>query len=91
MALGSDATPIDAATEVTGGFGSLKAVLGAIPAVYSNREVRFRPPTQNSLPNASAGIRRHRRQYRNPALTYRRTGDTLRNKSRRRGRTEAAG
>jgi hypothetical protein len=44
MVLGSDATPIDVAMEATGGFGSLKAVLGAIPAVYSNREVRFRPP-----------------------------------------------
>ena len=49
MVLGSAATPIDAAMEAMGGFGSLKAVLGAIPAVHSNHEVRFRPPYSELL------------------------------------------
>ena len=39
--LGGIATPVDVATEATDGFGSLKAALGAIHAVYANREVRL--------------------------------------------------
>ena len=59
---GGAATLIDVTMEATGEFGTLKAVLGAIPAVYANREVRLRPPAQNSsLTNASAGIHHHRR------------------------------
>ena len=43
-ALGATTTLIDAAREPADGFGPLEAVLGAIPAVYTNREVRLRPP-----------------------------------------------
>jgi hypothetical protein len=35
---------IDVATEATNGFNSLKTALGALPAMYANREVRLRPP-----------------------------------------------
>ena len=53
----------DAAKEVTEGFGTLKVVLGSIPALYANFEVRLRPLAQNSsLTNASAGNRHHWKQ-----------------------------
>ena len=41
MVLAEAAIPIDAATEATGRFSSLKAALTAIPAVHANREVRL--------------------------------------------------
>lgn len=48
------------ATEAAGKFGPLKVVLGAIPAVYANREVRSRPSSRNPLLTRefSTGIRR---------------------------------
>ena len=41
--LGGAAIPVDTAREAIDGFGPLKAVLGAISAVYVNSEVRLRP------------------------------------------------
>ena len=38
--LGGAAVTVDAAREATDGFGPLKAVLGAIFAVYADYEVR---------------------------------------------------
>ena len=34
---------IDSARKVTEKFGALKAILGTIPAVYANFQVRLRP------------------------------------------------
>ena len=42
--LGAAAIPIYIATETAGGFGPLKAALGAIPAACANHEVRILPP-----------------------------------------------
>jgi len=39
---------LDVAEENAHGFGPLKAILGAISAIYVNYEVRLRPPVQNS-------------------------------------------
>jgi len=59
--LGGVTIDVDSARKVTERFGTLKAVLGAIPAVYANFQVRSRPFTQNYfLTNASAGNHRHR-------------------------------
>ena len=53
----------DAAREATEGFGLLKVILGSIPALYANLEVRLRPPAQiSSLTNASAGDHRRWKQ-----------------------------
>jgi hypothetical protein len=41
---GGVATPVDIETETTDVFGSLRVALGAIHAVYANREVRLRSP-----------------------------------------------
>ena len=54
--LGDATTGVDTANKVTEGFGTLKAVLGTIPAVYANFQVRSRPFVQSSfLTNAYAG------------------------------------
>jgi len=59
--LGGFIVDVDSARKVTERFGALKAVLGAIPAVYANFKVRSLPFTQNYfLMNASAGIHHHR-------------------------------
>ena len=43
--------------EAIGKFGPLRAVLGAIPAVYANREVRRKYPSQiPPLTNKFSGI-----------------------------------
>ena len=74
----------------TEGFGTLKVVLGSIPALYANFEVRLRPLAQSSsLTNASAGNRHHWKQNRRPPLTNGCIGGTVCNTSRRRARTEA--
>ena len=39
--LGGVTSDVNAAEEVTEGFGSLKVVLGSIPAVYANFKVRL--------------------------------------------------
>ena len=80
----------DAAKGTTEGFGTLKVVLGSIPALYANFEVRLRPPAQHtSLTNASAGSHRRWKQNRRPPLAYGRIRGTFCNASRRRGRAEA--
>ena len=38
--LGDVTVGVDDAKKVTEGFGTLKAVLGAVPAVYANFQVR---------------------------------------------------
>ena len=38
------AASIDVATDDTGGFSSLKAALGAIPAAYADHKVCLQPP-----------------------------------------------
>ena len=54
--LGDVTVGFDAAKKVTEGFGALKAVLGTIPAVYANFQVRLRTFAQSSfLINAYAG------------------------------------
>ena len=40
-------TLLEGATDATEGFGPLKVVLGAIPAIYANREVCIQPSAQN--------------------------------------------
>ena len=60
-------------------FGPLKVVLGAIPAVYANREVRSQPPSRN-YPLTKAflpEIRRCGKQDRSPPLTYSCIGRTV--------------
>ena len=80
----------DAAKEAAEGFGPLKVVLGSIPALYANLEVRLRPPAQSSsLTNASAGNHRRWKKNRRPALTYGRIGGTFCHAPRRRARAEA--
>ena len=73
----------DAAKEAAGTFGPLKVVLGAIPALYANSEVRLRSPTQNtSLTNTSAGNHHHWGKNRRPPLTCGRIGGTFCHASR---------
>ena len=80
----------DAAKGTTEGFGTLKVILGSIPALYANFEVRLRPPAQhNSLTNAFAGNHRRWKQNRRPSLAYSRIRGTFCNASRRCGRAEA--
>jgi len=70
---------VDATREVTERFGTLKAVLGAIPARYANFQVSLWPFTRcSSLTSVSAGSRRHREQDRRPPLTYSCSGRTFR-------------
>ena len=57
---GGAAIRVEAVREAIGGFGPLKAVLGA---VYANYEVRSRLPAQRfSLTNSSAGNCHHWKQ-----------------------------
>ena len=59
--LGGVTVHVDATKEVTERFSALKVILGAIPAVYANFQVRLRPFIQYPvLTNASAGNRRRR-------------------------------
>ena len=55
--LGASVARVDVQKEATRGFGPLKDVLGTISAVYTDHEVRSRPPAQFffSLTNSSAG------------------------------------
>jgi len=48
MALRAAPILVDVAKEDTHGFGPLKAILGAISGIYTDREVRLRPPVQSS-------------------------------------------
>ena len=53
---GGAAAPTDIQNEAMGGFGPLKAVLGAISTIYANYKVRSRSPTRGSfLTNPPAG------------------------------------
>ena len=59
--LGDVTVGVDAANKVTEGFGALKAVLGTIPAVYANFQVRSRPFVRKFfLINRDAGNHRGR-------------------------------
>ena len=49
---GHTGTSIEDVKEVTEKFGPLKAVLGAIPAIYPNREVRRQQPQDPTLMGA---------------------------------------
>ena len=59
--LGGVTVHVDATKEVTERFSALKVILGAIPAVYANFQVRLPLFIQYPfLTNASAGNRRRR-------------------------------
>ena len=80
----------DTSKGTTEGFGTLKVVLGSIPALYANFQVRLRPPAQNtSLTGASAGNDHRWKQNRKSSFRCGRTGGTFCHASRRRARTEA--
>ena len=87
--LGDFTTQADAAKVATERFGPLKLILGTIPAFCANATVRWQPSTRNSsLTNASIVDCRHRKQDREPTLTY---SCTIRFASGRRGGTKAKG
>ena len=71
-------------------FGPLKVALGAIPALYANREVRLKLSAQAS-PLTNTLVKGHRceQQDRKPPLARRFFGRTLQFTSERRGRSEA--
>ena len=50
---GHTGTSLEDVKEVTEKFGPLKAVLGAVPAIYANREVRRQQPQNSTLMNTS--------------------------------------
>lgn len=51
-AIGGATIALDIASEAAESFGPLKAVLGVITAIYTNYEVRLKPPAR-TLPNRS--------------------------------------
>ena len=71
-------------------FGPLKVVLGAIPALYANREVRLKLSTKASpLTNTLVDDHRYERQNQKPPLACGFFGRTFQFTSERRGRSEA--
>ena len=62
--------------EDTETFGPLKVILQAIPALFANRDVRLRSPTQwhSPLTGTFSGNRRRGEQDRKPAFTCGRSG-----------------
>ena len=80
------------AREGAGGFGPLKVVLRAIPAVYANHEVRKQPPFQDStLTNTFSAIHRCREKGSSPSLARSRIRRMFRFASRWRGGAEVPG
>jgi len=73
----------DVAEGAAEAFSPLKAVLGAISAIYTNYEVSLRPPAQNpSLNNTSAGNRSRQKQDQDPLLSHSCAGGNLRSTCR---------
>jgi hypothetical protein len=63
-------TVFGGANEAAEKFGPLKAILGTIPALFANREVRPYSPTWDlSLTNISLGVRSRRKQDQPPPLS----------------------
>lgn len=77
-------TLLEGTSEAAEKFGPLKVVLGAIPAVYANREVRSQPPSRDYplIRASSTGIDRCGKQDRKPPLTCSCIGRTFRFASR---------
>ena len=71
-------------------FGPLKVALGAIPALYANREVRLKLSAQASLlTNTPTEDHRREQQDRKHSLARSFFGGTFQLTSQRRGRSEA--
>ena len=63
--------PVRDAKETIEKFGPLKALLGAIPAVYANHEVRQQALSKIlPLTKTFSGIRGYRKENRSPPLTH---------------------
>ena len=70
-------------------FGPLKVILGGIPVLYANHEVRLNPHSTSSFTNEFPGNRRCEQQDRKPPLSCSHIGRTFKFTPKRCGRSEA--